>query len=179
MTTQQQAPAGHASTHEPTRRAGKAGGSGKDLPGAGKPWLFGAMGLCLGLGVGLVFGQIAAVPGSASAADTAASAEPLGSTPIQSAVETCEMGDEIGVEVMDEGRSVSLDTSGEESLGASYFDALCVLKELGIPDSAVSRMQNTRALDGNQSAQWGDFSATWGYHPDSGLDVIVETVAGK
>lgn len=50
----------------------------------------------------------------------------------------------------------------------------CVLFELKIPDSVVSRIDSTRALDGRQDAKWENYSASWGYHPDSGLDIVVE-----
>ena len=32
---------------------------------------------------------------------------------------------------------------------------------------------STRALDGRQSATWAQFEASWTYHPDDGLDVLV------
>jgi hypothetical protein len=34
-------------------------------------------------------------------------------------------------------------------------------------------MEQTRALDGRQSETWEDFSASWTYHPDNGLDVLI------
>jgi hypothetical protein len=34
-------------------------------------------------------------------------------------------------------------------------------------------MDNTRALDGMQTASWGNYEASWTYHPDEGLDVVV------
>lgn len=30
------------------------------------------------------------------------------------------------------------------------------------------------ALEGRQDAEWDNYSASWGYHPDSGLDIVVE-----
>ena len=51
---------------------------------------------------------------------------------------------------------------------------MLVLVALDTPDSVVNRMSNTRALDGMQEATWGDFEATWTYHPDDGLDLIIE-----
>lgn len=49
----------------------------------------------------------------------------------------------------------------------------CVLKAVAVPDSVVSQMDATRALDGMQKASWNKFSATWTYHPDHGLKVIL------
>lgn len=41
-------------------------------------------------------------------------------------------------------------------------------------------MSQTRALDGTQHGTWGNISASWTYHPDSGLDaVLTETPTTK
>lgn len=65
--------------------------------------------------------------------------------------------------------------SGEEpGSGTVSFDGLtCVLGALDTPTSVIAQMESTRALDGMQSATWGDFKASWNYHPDDGLDVII------
>jgi hypothetical protein len=34
-------------------------------------------------------------------------------------------------------------------------------------------MEKTRALDGRQTASWSFIEASWTYHPDNGLDVII------
>ncbi len=93
---------------------------------------------------------------------------------ITGAVATCDVADSLGVNVMDEGASLQLSTTGKESSGASYTEVICVLEELDVPDSVVARFGTTRALDGQQTADWNGFSASWGYHPDTGLDVVVE-----
>lgn len=49
----------------------------------------------------------------------------------------------------------------------------CVLKAVAVPDSVVSQIDATRALDGMQKASWDKFSASWTYHPDHGLRVIL------
>ena len=51
--------------------------------------------------------------------------------------------------------------------------ALCVLDEIDAPQSVLARLGNTRALDGMQDAQWGDYAASWTYHPDDGLNLII------
>lgn len=76
----------------------------------------------------------------------------------------------------DEGYSLVMDTQGDDDLAAgqdSYEDVACVVAKLDIPDSVVARIDATRALDGMQSATWGEFGASWTYHPDNGLDLIV------
>jgi hypothetical protein len=79
----------------------------------------------------------------------------------------------------DDDHTLVVDMAGEE-LGtgvASIDDVLCVLDELESPRSVIVRMQSTRALDGMQSTTWAGFEATWTYHPDDGLDVIVTHAA--
>lgn len=47
--------------------------------------------------------------------------------------------------------------------------------ELGFNASAVmERIQNTRALDGTQTAEGDGVTASWTYHPDDGLQLVVE-----
>ena len=31
----------------------------------------------------------------------------------------------------------------------------------------------SRALDGTQEQSWGDYSASWTYHPDDGLNIVI------
>ncbi|MDM7991450.1 hypothetical protein [Arthrobacter sp. zg-Y877] len=127
--------------------------------------LFAAAGLLVGLGAGLLIAQI-----------DLTSTRP--STALIDAVSTCGVEDETGIELGDEGQSLTMDGQGEEyyATGAAYEDIECVLGATGMPDSVSSRMGNTRALDGTQNAQWGDISASWSYHPDSGSNVVLEIV---
>lgn len=45
---------------------------------------------------------------------------------------------------------------------------------LKLPSSVAEKMSSTRALDGMQSQNCGDFTVSWTYHPDNGLKVIYE-----
>jgi hypothetical protein len=96
------------------------------------------------------------------------------SSPIPAAVEACGLEFSSYASVGDGGDSVVLDMEGEEDIfGLGYYDVMCVLGELDLPDSAESLMLSTSALDGRQTADWDNLSASWTYHPDDGLDVIV------
>ncbi|MET4061749.1 hypothetical protein ABIB35_003326 [Arthrobacter sp. UYP6] len=128
-----------------------------------KHLVFGAAGLGLGLLAGIGLGQINI---------------PLTSHAIEAAAETCSVSDTFGVDMGDNGQSISMSSEGEDSAGAEYADITCVLAELEVPDSVETRIGTTRALDGRQSAEWDTFAASWGYHPDSGLNIVVE-VADK
>lgn len=58
-----------------------------------------------------------------------------------------------------------------DSLTTPIFQ--CVLGKLGTPASVRERMYATRAIDGTQSEEWASYKATWTYHPDQGLNVVI------
>lgn len=94
-------------------------------------------------------------------------------SPVSAALDSCDI-DSSGssVLVMDAGASVELNAG--YGVGDVYpSDVECVLTELGSPQSVYARMGRTRALDGTQTAEWGLYTATWTYHPENGLNVIV------
>jgi hypothetical protein len=80
----------------------------------------------------------------------------------------------VGIEVKDDGHTLTIDTEGEDTGGASIEALAAVLYALDTPDAVIARMDSTRALDGRQDASWADLTASWTYHPDDGLDVIIE-----
>ena len=49
-----------------------------------------------------------------------------------------------------------------------------VNRELGFSDSVMSKMRQTRALDGRQSDENDKYKVSWTYHPDQGLEVTYE-----
>lgn len=75
-------------------------------------------------------------------------------------------------------KTLVLDMQGKKSgSGSMDIDEVkCVLAELKTPSYVLAQMDSTRALDGRETATWGIFEASWTYHPDDGLDVIVRQV---
>lgn len=55
--------------------------------------------------------------------------------------------------------------------GVSFERVACVYEETEMPQSVRDHIGSTRALDGQQTATWGDYAARWTYHPDAGLDI--------
>lgn len=90
--------------------------------------------------------------------------------PLKQASATCTAGT-----LADMNKTLLIDMAGTEygSGGATVDDIVCVLAELDAPQSVMARMQSTRALDGMQTTDWSGFEATWTYHPDDGLDLIL------
>lgn len=97
----------------------------------------------------------------------------------ETAVSACNTSDytiKANASVRDSGASLYIDGNGGSDF-AIYLEAEhtnCILKELGAPTSIFDRMGQTRALDGTLEGEWDDLIARWSYHPDNGLDVIVE-----
>jgi len=91
-------------------------------------------------------------------------------TPLRQAFSACRSGD-----LADADHTLVIDTSGEEyDTGSDTVDGLmCTLGKLSTPQSVIAQLEHTRALDGMQSAQWDDYGASWTYHPDDGVDVII------
>ena len=96
-----------------------------------------------------------------------------GSTALKEAHETCATSS-YGITLEDDGRTLDIDTMGEEELvGATYAEFECVLSALDVPGSVRSKMGYTRALDGMQTATWDGYSASWNYHPDDGVHMVI------
>lgn len=124
--------------------------------------------------LGLILGVVLSI-GAASVVNVTQSL--AAGSPMDDAVTACEIPKTSPwIVVGDDGQSISMKSDGAESQGADLEDIVCVLDQLDTPDSVTSRMGSTRALDGRQDAEWNDLSASWGYHPDDGLDMVVEVV---
>lgn len=130
------------------------------------------IGLAAGFAGGLLVSGLIAGIGSAIAAASV-------STVLPKAVDTCSARDKSGISLGDKDTSLTVDTEGkDDTTGAAMEDLVCIVKELKVPDSVVAQMDSTTSLQGRQSAEWEDLKASWTYHPDSGMKLIV-TVAKK
>jgi hypothetical protein len=77
----------------------------------------------------------------------------------------------------DSGKTMTLDMVGEDGPSSGLYefsDVACVLVELGVPDSVYEKMMSTTSLDGRQTDDWDGIEASWKYHPDNGLDIVLE-----
>lgn len=122
----------------------------------------------------LIAGAVGAIAILAAAGFFVARA--LSPNPFEAAIEDCGLDElSFAAYVADDGDTLILDHKGAEDLiGLDYDQFACVLSELDVSTSVLSRMDNTRALDGQQSASWDDYEITWSYHPDTGIAAIVE-----
>lgn len=99
----------------------------------------------------------------------------FGDSPLAEAQAKCDK-DVSGTSVTDGGKTLLIDTKGEEdTAGTDISVVACVLTELKTPAAVIAHMDSTRALDGRQEDSWEGFTASWTYHPDAGMDLIVRT----
>lgn len=140
-----------------------------------KAFLFGAVGLLVGLLLGILGTVTVNAITQASEAAAAADAEAKKPRPLQAAVATCKLSSKSSyAKLGDDGRTLSLDGKGKEDLyGLAWSDIECVLKAVNVPDYVRDQMDSTRALDGTLRESWDNFSASWSYHPDSGVSVVL------
>lgn len=90
------------------------------------------------------------------------------------AVKGCNLSSADGVDLGDDGHTLIIDSKGEEDYsGVDIDDVACLLSAVDMPDSVVAEIDSTRALDGTQKARWQEFHASWTYHPDDGVRLIL------
>lgn len=77
-----------------------------------------------------------------------------------------------------DGSYLTIDTNPADVDDFYDGDALTVIRKinsaLGLPDSLIEKMMSTRAMDGRQSASYGNIAITWTYHPNEGLEIMYE-----
>jgi hypothetical protein len=89
----------------------------------------------------------------------------------QKAYDTCRTP--TGITVSDGGKSLIINGTGEESYGATIYDTVCVLTEVKVPSYIISNMETTNSLMGRQSDTFDGIDVSWSYHPDNGLDIVL------
>ena len=125
--------------------------------------------------LGVVAGIALPVAGSSTGGVEYSGSPSPTSVPLADAYDQCNVADS-GGEIADERTTLILDTQGEDDVtGVDYTAVLCVLSQLNTPERITQTMNSTRALDGRVTDSWDSFTASWSYHPDTGLDLVVST----
>ena len=82
--------------------------------------------------------------------------------------------------ILDDGGAIEFDGAGLEKsgipVGPEPEKVLCVMLELGAPQSVSTKVGQTRALDGTRETAWDGYAAQWTYHPDDGMNMLIEKV---
>jgi hypothetical protein len=77
-----------------------------------------------------------------------------------------------GVVVSDGGKTLSIDTKGEEDyFGASYADMNCIMDGIATPQFILDKVSATNSLMGRQNDEFDGIEVSWSYHPDSGASM--------
>ncbi|MFM2032994.1 MAG: hypothetical protein RLZZ297_1759 [Chloroflexota bacterium] len=97
----------------------------------------------------------------------------LGKTRLQQAVESCADKYSGYIDVLDNGKTLSIDGDGKEDEGSPIEETACVFFAIPVPSYIISRIDNTRAMDGMQRETFDGFDISWSYHPDDGLDAVI------
>ena len=93
---------------------------------------------------------------------------------LSDAVDACGVASATGIDLADEGRSITFDMKGEgDVVGADIGDIACLFAELDVPSAVSSHIDQTTSMDGRQTETWGDVTVSWSYHPDRGLDGVL------
>ncbi len=130
--------------------------------------------------VGLVT-LLAGCGGSQSAAPEENKTPSPAQTRFQAAYSGCDQVDRI--ELADEGASILADGPPDPSAfspaeGKAYDRFIetiaCILNNLNVPDYVVEQIDSTTSLMGLREATWDGIEASWSYHPDNGLDLILK-----
>ncbi len=130
----------------------------------GPPWLAPAL-------IGGVVGAAGAV---AAMTVVPAALSAIQESPLEEAYASCELESAVGIELRDDGKTITFDSKGEEDLtGASIVEIACILSELDMPSSISSHIDQTTSMDGRQSESWNGKTISWSYHPDRGLDGVL------
>ncbi|MEV7605125.1 hypothetical protein AB0N65_06770 [Paenarthrobacter sp. NPDC089322] len=150
-------------------------------PSNAKAYIFGGVGLFLGIVLGVIASVTVNNVVQAANAAAAAEAEAKKPRPLPAAVNKCKLsGKSSYAKLGDDGKTLSLDGKGEDDYdGLAWADIECVLDAVNVPDYIREEMDSTRALDGTQRESWDNFAASWSYHPDSGFNMVLRMSGGS
>lgn len=90
--------------------------------------------------------------------------------PLVSAVSTCDLKNEYGVDLSDGNKTLTIDTAGDSEYSGTTIDSyICIVGALNTPTSITSQIEQTSALDGWQYDTADGLEYYWGYSSSEGL----------
>jgi hypothetical protein len=108
-----------------------------------------------------------------SVAAAAGVSEIAGPSDFEEAQTACDPG-KSGTTVADGGQTLIVESRGEEDYtGLDHTAFSCIISNLNAPAAVTEHIGQTRAMDGRQTDTWDGMTASWTYHPDQGLDMII------
>jgi hypothetical protein len=143
------------------------------------PWIIaGVVALALLAGTALGVALAGRDTGQPAAAKTASAweqqqADTKNSRAFPAAQRACD-AEQLGTVVDDGGKTLVISGSGNEGDGVDQQALECIFKQVGMPTSVSEQVWATRALDGRVQQTWPGYTASWTYHPDSGLQMVIK-----
>lgn len=93
--------------------------------------------------------------------------------PLELAQQNCD-ADKHGTQLLDHGNTLIIKAVDPSKSSLTILELGCTLNELKSSAAVVSHIETTRAIDGRQTDSWGNYKAAWSYHPDQGLDLVIQ-----
>ena len=79
------------------------------------------------------------------------------------------------LDMLDGGSAVSINGAPSSGVGGADVDTIVTFfVALDAPEVLYSRFDSTSSLMGLQEYEWDGLHVQWTYHPDNGLDILVE-----
>lgn len=97
-----------------------------------------------------------------------------GTDRLEDAADACEAATGNAIDTSDDGKTIAISTSDFRRPRSVTEASTCVMTELDVPTSIKTKMGSTTSLMGRQEDSWGSFDVSWTYHPDDGLEIVVE-----
>lgn len=119
---------------------------------------------------GLIAFYLLHSPSTAPARSASASAKIVSGAAFQAIDENCRTSMP-SYDVEDGGHTLILTVGGSDGMDTDTMT--CVFNSLNIPDAVRQHIGTTRALDGQQTDSWDDYTARWTYFPDDGLQMTI------
>ncbi|MEV3936013.1 hypothetical protein AB0K52_08575 [Glycomyces sp. NPDC049804] len=100
---------------------------------------------------------------------------PAEPNPMEAAIDSC-ASDSDRITLADDGNTIVAEGIGiDGETDESIEQLVCVLVYLGAPDSLFAHLDSTRAIDGRQEDEFGEYTAAWTFHPDDGVNMTITT----
>jgi hypothetical protein len=128
---------------------------------------------CTAAGVICTSDELAAYNASARPVPSAPAVTTPSQTRFEKAVASC-----TGLptaSLADEGKTINVTSIGKDNTatGTPLEAIVCGLEALNVPTSTVAKIDRTTSLQGVQTDTWDGIEASWTYHPDNGLGIIL------
>lgn len=135
------------------------------------PWLIGALAVAVLAAAGLA-AMLVLKPGQA---DGSAAPVSRSDSALAVALDACNPAEGLGLALFDGNKTMTIHTLGKErTTGADPAVLICVMQHLKAPVAVIEHMDSTRALDGRQTDTWPGYEAGWTYHPDNGVNMVIQ-----